>query len=569
MAVFEVSVNLASSLYPFASEMWGRSVMIPQYDENYNRTIFTTIDPGFEKDTPQVFYMHNCMPTVQGYQSIGYDTAIPSQVTPTQGDGVFGSFAFGTGGFGNIGNVSFIYDKCFTIQTALGNNFLFVPAAGLNFIYNANVGYWVSTSPFSAGTVPNNVQVTTALVDGQTYIYYANYGCFIYDEIAGALTPVTLTGLDPTQILSICSANGYMIAASNNAVAWSSTVTVTDFTPSIVTGAGGGSINDAKGPISVALQITGGFIVYCQYNAVGATYTGNTSFPFIFLEVAGSGGLTNIDQISWHANMATHIMWGTYGVQELTKTFAKPVYPEATDFLAAKLFEDFDEDTLTFSSQYLVSPLAVKLVIIEGRYLVLSIAVEAPTYTHALIYDMTLKRWGKLKITHSCCFEWNQPNTFGITTYGQLNNTTYAQLSNTTYGELTTQSTSVVLSKKSIAFLQGDGTVKILNFDLSESEADGVFMIGKYQFSRSYWVEHQYGIIDTINTTNSFQYFIIPTYDGKTLKTPVPAHMNTHLSGAKTQTYQKRVTGVNISILFIGAFSLSTFLIGLVRRGHK
>lgn len=543
--------------------------MFPQYDENYNRTIFSTVDPGYEKEIPQVFYMHNVMPTVEGFQSIGYDVAIE----PTPGGGVatggFGEFSFGRSGFGVIGSGSFVYDKIFTLQTPDQNNFLFVPAAGLNLIYDAQVGFWQSVSPFPTGTVTGATQVTTAFVQGQTYIYYANKGCYIYDDNLKVLTPVTLTGLNPLQVLGITSANGYMIAISSNAIAWSSLTSPTDFTPSIITGAGGGSVNDAKGPCIAAVQITGGFVIYCQYNAVGATYTGNSSFPFIFLEVAGSGGISSTDQLSWHSNMANHIMFGSYGVQEINKSIAKPIYPEASDFLAGKLFEDFDETTLQFSSSYLTSQVAAKVVIIEGRYLVLSYGIAAPMYTHALVYDTTLKRWGKLKIAHSACFEWNAPNLYGQTTYGDLSNTTYSQLAATTYGALNTAQQSIVLPKKSIAFLQADGTVRIVNFDFSEVTSDGVFMIGKFQFQRRRWIQHQYGIVDVVAEGNNFNYYIVPTKDGKTLLPFVTGRKNLQLSGAKAVTYQKRVSGNNISLLFLGQFNLSTLLIGFTVLGNR
>lgn len=566
MAVYEVSCNLSSALFSFATEMWGRSIMFPQYDENYNRTIFSTVDPGFEKEIPQIYYMHNVMPTVEGYQSIGYDTAIAATPPAT---GAFGSFVFGTSGFGVSASTSFIYDQIYQVQTADANNFLFVPAAGLNFIYDASVGSWKSINPFASGTVPTNVQVTTAFVQGQTYIYYANFGCFLYNDATKQLVSVTLAGLDPTQIVSICAANGYMIATSKNAVAWSSLTNPIDFTPSIITGAGGGSVNDAKGLVIVGLQITGGFIIYCQYNAVGATYTGNSNFPFIFLEIAGSGGTSDMNKISYHANMATHIALTSYGMQEISKTLAKAVYPEATDFLAAKIFEDFDETTNAFSVSYTTSQLAAKIVIIEARFIVISYGVTAPMYTHALVYDMTLKRWGKLKLAHSACFEYNAPNTFGSTTYGALINTTYAQLATTTYGDLSTQAGSVVLPKKSLAFLQKDGTVLIVNFDQSEATADGVFMIGKFQFMRRKWIQHQYGLIDTINKNNNFKYFVIPTFDGKTLQPFVAGFLNTKFSGPKNRLYQKVVSGQNISVMFQGQFALSTFVLGFTVMGNR
>lgn len=568
MAVYEVSCNLSGAQFPFGTEMWGRTIMFPQYDENYDRTIFSTVDPSYEKGLPQVYYMHNVMPTVNGYQAVGYDTAIAVNAS-SAASSAFGSFVFGRSGFGNTGPYSFVYDRVYQIQTPLQNNFLFVPAGGRNFIYDATTTGWTSVSPFPTGDVPDGVQVTTAFIQGQTYIYYANYGCFIYDDINKVLVPTPLVGLDPLAVVGICAANGYMIAVSKTAVAWSSLTTPTDFTPSIVTGAGGGSINDAKGVIIAALQITGGFVLYCGQNAVGATYTGNSNFPFIFLEIAGSGGIQSIDQISWHANMPAHVVLGSYGMQEVNKSVAKGSYIEASDFLAAKLFEDFDEDTSKLTSQYLSSQLNAKIVIIEARYLVISYGVSPVTYTHALVYDLILKRWGKLKVQHSACFEWNAPNLFGFTTYGQLSNTTYGDLSATTYGGLSTQIVSVIRPKKSIAFLQGDGTVLLVNFDLSEDTANGVFMMGKFQFSRRKWIQHQYGIIDSISVGNNFSYTIIPTKDGKTLLPFVSSRQNTLLSGAKTRTYQRVVSGVNISVLFRGQFSLNSFLIGFTTMGNR
>lgn len=568
MAVYEVSCNLSGAQFPFGTEMWGRTIMFPQYDENYDRTIFSTVDPSYEKGLPQVYYMHNVMPTVNGYQAVGYDITIA--VTPSGPvSSAFGSFVFGKSGFGAVGPSSFLFNSVYQIQTPLQNNFLFVPAGGKNYIYDATTSGWNSVSPLPPGDVPDGVQVTTAFVQGQTYIYYANYGCFVYDELNKVLVPTTLTGLDPLQIAGICTANGYMVAVSKNAVAWSSLTTPTDFTPSIVTGAGGGSINDAKGVIIAALQITGGFILYCQQNAVGATYTGNSNFPFIFLEIAGSGGIQSIDQISWHANMPAHVMLGTYGLQEINKSVAKGSYIEASDFLAAKLFEDFDESTQVLTSQYISAQLKAKVTIIEARYLVISYGVSAAIYTHALVYDLILKRWGKLKVEHSACFEWNAPNLYGFTTYGALSNTTYGDLSATTYGDLSRQIVSKVYPKKSIAFLQGDGTVLLVNFDLSEAVANGVFMIGKFQFSRRKWIQHQYGIVDTISDGNRFSYTIIPTKDGKTLLPFILGRQNLALSGEKTRTYQKQVSGVNISVLLQGQFSLNSLLLGFTVLGNR
>lgn len=526
MATYEIAVNLSSSLYPFATEMWGRSIMFPQLDENYNRTVFSTVDPGFEKSVPQVFYMHNVMPTVQGYQAVGYDSLIGAGTT----------------------DFEIIFDNTFQLQTADQNNFLFVPAAGKNFVYSAATHTWNSTSPFPAGTISHSTQVTTAFLHGQTYIYFSKIGCYVYDDTGLVLTSIVLAGLDPTQVLGICAANGYMIAVSADAVAWSSIVDPTDFVPSLVTGAGGGSINDAKGPVVFAAQISGGFIIYCQYNAVGATYTGNANFPFILLEVANSGGISSSEQVTYHTNRSSHIVYGSYGLQELNKTSAKGVYVEASDFLASKLFEDFDEITNTFTSSYPVKQLETKIVVIMGRYLVISYGITFLRYTHAIVYDMEFKRYGKLKIAHTDCFEWNSPNSFPI--------------------ESGTQ--SKVLPKKSVAFLQEKGEVCLLNFDFSEGNANGVFMIGKFQFRRGNWIAHQYGVIDSVPSfAAQLRYQVWPTKNGKTLLTPSDGFKNTKLSGDKSSYFQKLVAGQNISIMLSGKFNLSTMLFAFTTLGKK
>lgn len=566
MAVNEISCNLSSSLFPFATELWGRSIIMPGLDENYNKTVFSTVDPGFEKTVAQVMYMHNVMPAVEGYQSVGFDTVIPTNPSASP-SGAFGSFAFGISGFGQSPISSFTYDKIFPIQAVSQNRFLFVPAGGLNFIYDGQVGTWRSVSPFPANAVANNVQVTTAFVQGQTYIYYSQYGCFIYDDVNKMLVEVTLIGLNKTDILGICAANGYMIAYDNVAVAWSSLVNPTDFVPSLITGAGGGSVNDAKGAIIAGLQLSGGFVIYCQKNAVGASYTGNSNFPFILAEIPGSGGITTIDKVSWHANMSTHVVMNSYGLQEISKNNSKAVYPEASDFLASKLFEDFDEDTLALTSEYLDAPLNNKVTIVESRFLVLSYGKVAGTYTHALVYDMTLKRWGKLKITHCACFEWNAPNQFGHITYGALAGTTYGQLLGTTYGQLNVATNPEVLPKKNMAFLQADGTVKLINFDFSEAVADGVFIIGKFQLRRRAFVQHQYGMVETVNTGNAFDYYIMTSDDGKTLKPAVKAKLITR--AAKTRMYARRKSGQSFAVMFIGQFNLQSYVVGFTMLGNK
>jgi hypothetical protein len=414
MAHQTMRVNLASVIFPFTSELWGRSVIVPQYDQNYERLLNSSADIGKDKGIPMACYLHNCLPTTEGYQSVSYDTNI-------QGDGVIT-----------------VFDKIFSLLQSSPNNahFLFSPSNGKNYVYDATVGHWASVSPLLPGQIGDNTIVTTAYIQGQTYIYYQGNGCYVYDQVAKVMTATVLVGLDPTQVIGLTASFGYMIAWSNSTIVWSNALTPTDFVPSLVTGAGGGGVNDVKGNIVCCVPVSGGFLVFCEKNVVSAKYTGNIRFPFIFKEISNSGGIESPDQLSVGSNSSEVLAWTSSGLQSFTLTTCESVYPEATDFLAKLIFEDFDETTLVFTEQKLGAPLNVKITSISDRYTVISYAVAYPTFTHALVFDNVLKRWGKLKITHRAAFQWNAPNLFGSVTYGQLAATTYGQLAGITYGQL-------------------------------------------------------------------------------------------------------------------------------------
>lgn len=537
-----VRMNLASAEFPFLSDMWGRSILVGQYDTNYDKGATSSKDLNTEKGIPQAYYMHNCMPTHQGYQTIGYDTGLVAMLGAPND-----------------------FDAAFPIQNADLNRFIFVPANGKNYIFDSTLGNWRSISPIP--TVSDATLVTTSYVQGQSYIGYQGIGVFTYDDVGKALTPVIFTGLVMTGIKGITTANGYMLAWDDTTISWSNLSVPTDFVPSLVTGAGGGSINQVKGRILFCLPIAGGFIVYAEQNCVAAQYTGNVRFPFIFTEITGSNGVLSPEQVSWQSNLGEHYCWSTSGLQRVTLTTSDNAHPEVTDFLAAKQFEDFDEATLTFSQQDLSSQLNVKVAVAADRFLVISYGVTLPDYTHALVMDLALKRWGKLKITHRDCFQWNAPTPFGIIKYGDLSQTTYGGLAQTTYAGLLSQVAAVQAPKKTLAFLQGNGVVKIVNFDLSEITANGVLMLGKFQFMRNKFITHQRSDIETVRTNNIFNFYIVNSLDGKTLAAPVAGTLITR--SANSRRYGKRVSGQNISALMIGAFHATTYLMDFTLGGDR
>lgn len=541
MPNFYSRLNLASSIFPFYTEAAGRTIMLPQYDENWDR--YNAANTSQDKGVPQVFYMHNCVPIAGGFQSIGYNK---------QFDGLEGVTNF---------------DDCLVLYNEDGTTYLFSPAGGLNYIYDGNVGNWVSF-PFPTGDVKAGVLVTAARVKGQSYIYYSQYGCFKYNNIAKTFDPVTLTGLTPTLVLSICEANGYMIATAAASVAWSSLSDPTDFIPSIQTGAGGGAVQDAKGVIKFALGMSGGFAIYCEKNAVGATFTANTAFPFIIQEIKGSGGVDVPSKIAFQSTLAYHIAFTTAGIQQLNLDDAVPIFPEVSDFLTAQIFEDFKENTLQFSSIFLPSQLAIKFTTVAARYIIFSYGINSAALTHALIFDIALNRFGRLKINHRAFFMFSNPAPYGIVTYSQMLRTKISQLADTMeYSDFFTVTQSAANPKQNLAVLQQDGTVRVVNFSIQEAGSDGVFIIGKFQMQRNNLITHQTTEVETIEVGSDFSLSLLPTFNGKDFAPAIPTVQN--LKGKQVRLYAKRFSAFNISLCLTGAFNLTSLIFRWTIQGSR
>jgi hypothetical protein len=86
-----------------------------------------------------------------------------------------------------------------------------------------------------------------------------------------------------------------------------------------------------------------------------------------------------------------------------------------------------------------------KLTFIADRYLVISYGISS--LTHALVYDAVQKRFGKLKVNHVACFQY----------------------------DLLTDLVSDI-PRKSIAFVSSAGTISVVNFAVAFTNRSGVLL---------------------------------------------------------------------------------------------
>jgi hypothetical protein len=487
--------NLSARSFPFLSDNWGRTVIVPQYDNTFSRQLTSQEDVDKDVGIPQIYYCHNVMPHQQGFQSVGYEQiwqAGPAGV-------IFTDLAdFGPGSQYYIGITS---TGALYIQLGMGWSYL--------------------------GLYTPNTLVTTTTVDGIFYIYVGSQGCFTYDAGLNVLVPVVLTALDPTTIDGITSAFGYMIAWGKDKVLWSSAIDPTDFTPSLITGAGGGQVQAAKGDIVAAVPHALGFVLYTRGNIIMNVYSNNIRYPFQAREIVNSGGLNDVHQVTYDANTSSQYAYTTSGLQLISSSNTSTTLPELTDFLAGKKFEDFDEVTGLFSRVDILGHMQTRFTLVADRYLVASYGISR--LTHAVIYDLVTKRWGKLKVSHVHCFEY-----------------------------FILAATNTETPRNSIAFLQEDGRAVVVTFEVLAASTPGVICLGKYQFVRQRMLQLNEVNIENIPEGATRRLIDYTALDGKN---QVPEDGLLMESAGSFSKYGFRAEGINHSLVLIAPFTLTSLIL--------
>ena len=519
--------NLSAKAFPFLTDYQGQTVIVPASDNTFNRSLVSAEDQDRDVGVPAIFYCHNVLPAPYGFNSIGYQQLIPAQYPPTT----------------SFSEVKVLKSNAIS-ATVAGPKYYFSPQIGgtHNIILLGGV-VWSDI----ANSVPytSTTQISYATCQGISYIFFSGIGCYKYNSATNTLVSVTLDGLTVANILGIVAYQGYVIAHDTKSAYWSSaldidpTLNLIDFVPSLITGAGGFTVEGTRSEISFILPSTFGLTVYTKSNIVAGTYSGNPRYPFSFREVPASGGCVSSSYVAYDANSGNQHAYTTSGFQIITSAEARTTFPELTDFLGGKDFEDFDEITRVFSSTDLTLPMIKKVVAISDRYLIISYGISS--LTHAIVYDMTQKRYGKLKVTHVDCFEYEylDPALADAPRY-------------------------------SIAFLKSDGSIAIVDPSTTLPASKGVILLGKYQYDRGHLLTLENVTLQTVHPLQSIAIYDRYTLTGGTLESCTESvGYEVSLSGESQRSFNFHSTGKNHSILMIGGFFLSSFVLKFHAHGRR
>lgn len=504
--------NLKSSSFPFLSDLFGRSVIVRQQDQNYVNGLAAKESIDSSLGIPQIYFCENVVPTDSGYKSVGY-----SEYTPDQ-------FPSGVS-----------VRQVITLRDGDGNtDLLAITAVGNLYVMQEGSSTWTIPSNPPSALVVATTRITAAYVQGVTYLYFSGDSCWKYDHGTNAFVSVTLAGLNPAVIIGIIGNHGYLIAYSSTGLAWSSTTDPTDFVPSLVTGAGDGQVEGLKGNIVHCETVYGGMIVFAEENSVGAIYSGNARYPYTFTEITGAGGLGDPSYVTSDVNTGTLYAYTTCGMQQISLRSASVLFPELADFLSGSLLEEYNYATNE------IVPVSTAGTVIKKRFTVVAnryfiVSYGATELTHALYYDLSYKQWGKLQVTHTDCFEFVRAGT--------------------------------EIPKKSVAFVSATGRIQVLNTDIEAPNSSGVLYLGKFQYMRARLITLDRICLENIPLSSSPDVSVLTTLNGKTVALTKSAYLKE--SSGYYREYATHVTGMNHTIRIVGNFNLVSIELGFHNSGVR
>lgn len=571
MAVQRIKVALNNARLPLVSTEAQRAVFIPGADSapRTGREFSGNIN-SVDFNLAQVIFSENVMPASYGIASCGYSQLI----APTA-------------------NTDF--DSIFALKDADENTVLYSPAGGKNYTYDTATASWINTTlqgvygPFftSFNKDPATCKVSYCYVEGFTFVCFAGLEVVLTSAPDGVdaslywwnpalkrLEAALSTKYDNLPfakgtVSGIGSSNGNLIVYSGIEVAWAPfNGTLFDFSPFAnlePTGAGVQTPEDVQGNIRAVIALPGGFLAFTDKNCVAATYHASSlNAPWVFREVAGAGGIDSYEQATVEGSLGVCYALTTAGIQRISLNTAESAFPDVSDFIAGRYIERVDLGDLSRISGSTTLDLFTKLTAVGNRYIVLSYGTMKNRFTHALVYDISLERWGKLKVTHRDCFYYNYGTVSGNLTYIMVPEPYDSPLL-TTYDATTGQSNAYTSAQHAVAFLSETGQITIADWSKSTRDTtdSAVAMIGRVQLTRTSNVQFNRVELDGFKSGTAH---ISVSTDGGDIQPAVPLIKISQ--SPETAVFGEMLEGRNITLIVSGTFQLSSMIIEATTAGR-
>lgn len=487
-------VNLSAKGFPLLSSDMARTVILPGYDQNFNRQVVSRADADKDIGIPQLYFLNNILPTERGFSSVRTKSiATAFDLTRHKFDQVI-----------QVGIPTFAGYLLFSVDSASYPNkikpYSFIaPQASLNAVVTA-----YAEIDYALGGVDG--RVSSAIINGTCYFWTGassagNPVFYTFDGTVITAVPIAdLFGFAAT-ISSIAASNGYLLAFSGTTVFWSSPTNPTSFAASLATGAGSFNVQSVKGNIARGIGNRDGLVLFCSKNIVWGAYTGNSRYPFVFKEAYNSGGIASQYDVADNSITSD----GQYALTEdglvlIQNGRADIAFPDLQSFFINSVREESANGIVVATTTN--QPMNRRISYVSNRYLcisygwssdslLLSGVVLFPIYSYILIYDTILQRWGKVKFDHCEVFSVDQTQVI--------------------------PGSNVTRPYQSLGVIDGLGNITILKLDdPSATPLQAFAMFGKYQLSRTIMTRLMQVEIENIGDVNNApSVYDVYSMDGK------------------------------------------------------
>jgi hypothetical protein len=365
---------------------------------------------------------------------------------------------------------------------------------------------------------------------------------------------------------TIAVSQGQLITADAYNVYWSSLSNYLDFKPSVTTGAGSGTPTGIQGRIISVASILNGIVVYSTANIINGRATGNSLYPYQFVESNTSSGISNPDDVSVGQ---THYVNTSEGVIALTIQGHSVINAELTEFITSKVFEYWDWSSSKLVSERLTSSVDVRIRLIQDRYLIISYKRKVDNYyVYALVYDLSLKKFGKIAYPHL------DVATFNFDTEGELKpvsdfeegipaSTSYHSYSSFPpyqYADARNGSeTPNARNNRIIALLGAAGELCVISPSYNTVSFNSLLVLGKFQVSKSMSTTLQEVVLDGANYNTRVT--AVGSYSGNTASDIVKEFTTidpvVDKAMGDTASYYGRVTAKTLMMAISGSFNIT------------
>jgi len=554
--------NLSAAIYPMTLAGSGRAVIMPGPDQNFDRRV----DPqGEQKDAgiPQAIYMENVLPTVSGYQSVGFlEPKIPLPVVAP--NGIAGLFEVDVVIAANVFKTPLFY---------LINDTYTCGALGTGTVT------FVGDRPFYPAVGPPNpigillaltllANTSSAVVGTKAYLRVDSQ---LYEVTGSSIENITLTNVTASitplnfmvtaSIVAIAGSNNYLIMASGKTIYYSSLTNPLDFVSSLISGAGQGDPNNLKGPIVSLAETQNGFYILAQESTILAKYTNNNRYPWRYVVVRNVSGRVS-GPGSFYGNVnskAQYVLDTNNQVKIINEDVGEDIGPEVGEFLANGVVQQlYNTVSNTFEQQIKLTRNA-RIYVLSERYIFISINDNevAGDYSAAIVYDILLKRYGKVNIRHHAIYELtaNRINTSG----GNVRKT---------IGFLNTVSSKISVLNIGPYATTDNG----LYLEYNILPQNSILVLGKFQYARSRFIKLEEidieGLKDSeINAQQNFSCYLLPSLDGYNFL--AGEFLVPRLNSKGLVKYKAHKTCQNFALALKGSFDVSTTQLAFTVAGER